>query len=170
MNRRAVILALTAVAASFLTATAALANEDAASGPQRFAFSGKTIRGKDLPITVSATGAISGTGTVSIIEHPKTSNATFHFTHGNIQLLFVHGPTNAHLDAAKCRATIDASGVYTIRGGTRRYAGATGKGTYTETRLLLGRLSPAGKCLNGPNTTPEKVTAVATMRGTISLP
>lgn len=170
MNRRTVILALTAAAASFLTASAALANDNASASPQRFTFSGKTIRGKDLPITVSATGAISGTGTVSIIEHPTTSNATFHFTHGNIQVLFVHGPTNTHPDPAKCRATIDARGTYTIRGGTKRYAGATGKGTYTETRLLLGQRSPAGKCLNGPNTPPERVTAVATMHGTISLP
>jgi hypothetical protein len=84
-------------------------------------------------------------------------------------VLFVHGPTSAPPDPAKCRATIDARGTYTIRSGTRQYAGATGKGAYTETRLLLGERSPAGKCLSGPNSTPETVIAVATMRGTISL-
>ena len=163
-------LALAAAAASFLTAGAALADSNASSSPQRFTFSGKTIRGNDLPITVSATGPISGKGTVHIVERPKTSSATFQFSNGNLQVLFVHGRTSAHPDPAKCRATIDSRGIYTIRGGTRRYAGATGKGTYTETRLLLGARSTAGKCLSGPHSTPKTITAVATMHGTISLP
>ena len=166
MNPRSVILAL-GTASTLMAAGAALAHGNAS--PQRFTFSGKTVRGKDLPITVSATGPISGNGTVRIIEHPKTSTATFQFPTGTIQVLFLHGPTQTHPDPAQCRATIDARGTYTIHGGSGRYAGATGKGAYTETRLLLGQRSPAGKCLAGPNSTPKTITAIATMRGTISL-
>jgi hypothetical protein len=169
MNHRIVTLALAASGASVITAGAAVAHSTASPSPQRFTFSGKTLRGKDLPITVSATGPISGKGTVRIVERPKTSTASFHFSNGNLQVLFVHGRTSAHPDPAKCRATIDSRGTYTIRGGTRQYAGATGKGAYAETRLLLGARSTAGKCLGGPNATPEMITAVATMRGTVSL-
>ena len=67
-------------------------------------------------------------------------------------------------------ATIDARGTYTITGGTGRYAGATGKGSYTEKRLLVGQRNRAGQCLSGPNSMPQSVTATAVMVGTINLP
>jgi hypothetical protein len=169
MKRHTVTLAL-AAAASVLTAGAALADSNASSSPQRFTFSGKTVGGNDLPITVSATGPISGKGTVHISERPKTSSATFQFSNGNLQVLFVHGRTSAHPDLAKCRAAINSRGTYTIHGGSGMYAHAAGKGTYTETRLLIGARSTTGKCLSGPNSTPKTITAVATMHGTINLP
>ena len=168
MNRRDVILALTAFTVSLFVAGAALAHSNA-SGPQHFTFSGKTVRGKDLPITVTAAGPINGKGTVGIIEHPKTSTATFYFTNGTIQVLFTHGQTRAHPDPAKCRATIDSRGTYTIHLGTRQYADATGKGIYTEERILLGARSTTGKCVGGPHTRPATITSIATMRGTLSL-
>jgi hypothetical protein len=168
MQRR-ILVAIAASAASVAAAGVALAHGNLASSPQRFTFTGKTVRGKDLPIKVFATGPISGIGTVRLVEHPKTSNGTFRFSKGNLRVLFVHGPTRAHPDPAKCRATINAGGTYTIHGGTGLYAAAAGKGTYTEKRLLLGERNPAGKCLGGPNSTPKSITAVATMIGTLSL-
>jgi len=167
MRRQLGVIALAVLTAAAATATAYA--HHIASSTQRFTFSGETIRGKDLPITVTAVGPISGHGTAQLIEHPKTTAGTFHFPHGNVQVRFVHGPIQAHPNLATCRATIDARGTYTIYGGTGPYAAATGKGTYTEKRVLVGQRSPAGKCLNGQNSTPQSVTATATMIGTINL-
>ena len=52
--------------------------------------------GKDLPITLTAVGPISGRGTARLIEHQKTTLGTFRLRKGNIQVRFIHGPTNAH--------------------------------------------------------------------------
>jgi hypothetical protein len=169
MRRSIGLIAIVALAATASVTGAASAHRIAHASTQRFTFSGKTISGKNLPIHVTAIGPISGHGTARLIEHPNTTAGTFLLPHGNLQLRFVHGPTQPHLNPAKCRATIDARGTYTINGGTGRYTGATGKGTYTETRLLIGQRSPAGKCLSGQNSTPKSVTAVATMIGTVSL-
>jgi hypothetical protein len=168
MHRPIGFIAVAALAAATATGTA-YAHHSTSPSTQRFTFSGKTIRGKDLPITLTAAGPISGHGTARLIEHPKTTTGTFRLPHGNLQLHFLHGPTRAHPNLAKCRATIDARGAYTINGGTGPYAGATGKGTYTEKRVLIGQRSPAGKCLSGPNSMPQSVTATAAMIGTISL-
>lgn len=151
-------------------AIAGIAHAGASGSAQRFTFTGKTIRGKDLPIHVSATGLITAPGTARMVEHPKTTTGAFLFPKGNINVRFLHGPTQAHPNLAKCRATIDARGTYTISGGTGPYAHATGNGTYTETRTLIGARNSAGACIGGPNSTPASVTATATMIGTIKLP
>lgn len=156
-----------ALAAAVATGTA-YAHHGTSSSTQRFTFSGKTIRGKDLPITLTAVGPISGHGTARLSEHPTTTTGMFLLPHGNLRVRFLHGPTQAHPNLAKCEATIDARGTYTITGGTGRYADATGNGTYTEKRVLLGQRSPAGTCLAGLNSTPQSVTATAAMVGTIN--
>lgn len=169
MHRPTGFIAVAAALAAAAATGTAYADHSTSPSTQRFTFSGKTIRGKDLPITVTAVGPVSGHGTARLIEHPKTTAGTFRLPNGIIQVHFVHGPTQAHPNVAKCMATIDARGTYTITGGTGPYAGATGKGTYTEKRILVGQRSPAGKCISGQNSTPQSVTATAAMVGTISL-
>jgi len=167
MRRPIAVITVAALAAAAAAGTAYAHHNT--SSTQRFTFSGKTIRGKDLPIKVTAVGPISGHGTARLIEHPKTSAGTFRLPNGNIHLRFVHGPTQAHPNLATCRATIDARGTYTITGGTGHYTGATGKGTYTEKRVLVGQRSPAGTCLGGPNSMPQSITATTLMVGTVNL-
>jgi hypothetical protein len=169
MQSPTLLVVIAFAAASVAVAGPALANGAASVRQQRFTFTGKTVSGKNLPIRVSAVGPIHATGTARIAEHAKTSDATFAFPKGNLHVLFVHGPTSARPDPAKCRATINARGTYTIRGGTGVYSHARGEGTYTEKRLLTGRRSPAGTCLAGPSAKPKSITAVATMRGTATL-
>ena len=168
MHRPIRFITVAALTAATATGTA-YAHHSTAPSTQRFTFSGKTIQGKDLPITVTAIGPISGHGTARLIESPKTTTGTFLLAHGNLHVRFLHGPTRAHPNPAKCRATIEAGGTYTITGGTGPYASATGKGTYTEKRVLVGQRSQAGTCLGGPNSTPQSVTATAAMVGTISI-
>ena len=169
MHRPIGFIAVAAALAAAAATGTAYAHDGISPSTQRFTFTGKTNRGKDLPITVTAVGPISGRGTARLIEHAKTTAGTFRLPDGIIQVHFVHGPTQAHLNVAKCMATIDARGTYTINGGTGRYTGATGNGTYTEKRILVGQRSPAGKCISGPNSTPQSVTATAAMVGTINL-
>ena len=169
MRRQIGVSAVAVLTAAAAIGTAYAHHSTSSPTTQRFTFSGKTIRGKDLPIKVTAVGPINGRGTAQLIEHLKTTAGTFRLPNGNVQVRFVHGPTQAHPNLAKCRATIDARGTYTINGGTGLYVDATGKGTYTEKRVLVGQRSPAGKCLSGPNSMPQSVTATAVMFGTINL-
>ena len=167
MHRHRPILTTAVLVAA---AIAGIAHAGSSGSAQRFTFSGKTIQGKDLPIRVSAAGPITARGTARMVERPKTTIGAFLFPKGNVNVRFVHGPTRAHPDLVKCRATIDARGAYTISGGTGPYARATGRGTYTETRVLVGARNSAGACVGGPNSTPSSVTVVATMMGTVTLP
>lgn len=166
MHRHTSILTITLLMAA---AIVGIAHASVPGSAQRFTFSSKTVRGTDLPIHVSAVGAIAARGTARLVEHPNTTTGAFVFPRGDLNIRFVHGPTHAHPDLANCRATIDARGTYTIRGGTGPYARANGTGTYTETRILIGQRNSTGACIGGPNSTPASVTVVARMVGTVAL-
>ena len=150
------------------TASSAAAT-DPASAPhrERFTISGKTIRGKQGPIKVVASGPIRGTGTARFTEHGNTSNGTFRMPGGNVFVRFIGTRFVAHPDPRACTATFEYQGTFTIRGGTRRYRNASGKGSFTEHREWIGQRDKAGHCL--PQAPPATITARNIARGTATL-
>jgi hypothetical protein len=163
-------LALVTLAALVAAASAgARATNATTHAAQQFTFAGETIGARALPIKVTAHGAITARGTAYLVEHASTTSGTFVFSGGTIRIRFVHGATNAKPDPAACRATIYARGTYAITGGAGRFAGITGKGTYRERRMLIGKRRANGACIADRRATPKSVTAVATMSGTVSL-
>jgi hypothetical protein len=159
---------LIATAVVVAAAHVALAAASPAARPQeRFTITGKTVRGKDGPIRVVAAGSIRGSGRATFVDHGKTSKGTFHLAGGDVYVTFVGKRSVSHADPAACRATVDYSGTFTIRGGTHRYRTAAGRGTFQEHRKLVGQRDQAGNCLQ--QATPETVTVVNHARGTASL-
>lgn len=146
------------------TATAIAATQSASPHPERFTFSGKTIRGHEGPIKLRATGPIHGKGTVRLTEHGNTSHATFYLTAGKVFITFTGTRLVPHPHPQACTATFEYDGTFKINGGTRQYRHATGHGTFTEHRTYTGQRDHTGHCL--PQAPPATITAVAHAHGT----
>jgi hypothetical protein len=163
MRTRIIVTVLAATTA----ATTAAAMQAPSSHRERFTISGKTIRGREGPIKVLATGPIHGTGTARFIEHGNISNGTFHLPDGKVFITFTGTRFVFHPRPRACSGTFQYDGTYTIHGGTRRYRHATGKGTFTEHRKYIGQRDRTGHCL--PQRPPAIITAVNDAHGTATL-
>lgn len=86
------------------------------------------------------TGPISATGPIHALgkDVPVDDNHDkFVFPKGT--LLVTHHRTSGtqHFDKVTCTAQITEQGTYTITGGTKAYAGATGRGTYSLSGIFI---------------------------------
>lgn len=170
VHHPAVLMAVTAIG------TGCAAQAAAAAGPsqpnQRFMMTARTTNGKDGPLRVRAWGVIDDRGLFRIADRRRTSSGVFRLGHGTVRIRFVHGRITVHPDPAACRVSFeDRGGSFTIRGGTGRYAHASGHGTYVEKRLLVGARSSSGACLLSPTSPvpPRLATSVDHLTGTLRL-
>jgi hypothetical protein len=161
------IVAIVTILAAISAATTAAAVQALSSHRERFTISGKTIRGKEGPIKVLATGPIDGTGTIRFVEHGNTSNGAIHLPDGKVFITFTGTRFVSHPHPRACTGTFEYDGTYTIHGGTRLYRHATGNGTFTEQRKYMGQRDKTGHCL--PQAPPAIITAVNHAHGTATL-
>ena len=85
--------------------------------------------------TVSATGPIHALGKDIVLDN---NHDKFVFPKGT--LLVSHHQTSGtqHFDKVTCTAQITQQGTFTVTGGTKAYAGATGHGTYSLSGIFVG--------------------------------
>jgi hypothetical protein len=161
MYRRLVVVVPLAVAVSAAPALGVPHR----TAPERFTISGTTVNGKSGPIRVLAAGPIAGRGTARLVEHGPITRATLRLAGGKVFVRYVErGRPATHRDLQACTGTIRASGTFTITGGTGRYAGARGSGTFTEHRTMDGQRDGDGNCL--ADQPPARVAATARADGT----
>jgi hypothetical protein len=165
--RTRIIVAIVPILAATTVATMAATVQASSSHREHFMISGKTIRGKEGPIKVLASGPIRGTGTARFIEHGNISNGTFRLPGGKVFITFSGTRFVPHLHPRACTATFEYDGTYTIHGGTRLYRNATGKGAFTEHRTYIGQRDETGHCLR--QAPPAIITAVNHARGSATL-
>jgi hypothetical protein len=160
-------IAITATAAACAVTPPALARTTVRSGTERFTMSGTTIGATAGPVRVVARGPIRGSGTARLVEHGARSSGTLRLPAGRVFVTFVGRHRAIHRHARRCSATIAFSGRFAIRGGTGRYAGAAGHGTFTEHRRLTGARTSHGAC--DPTAPPARIVAVNVARGVARL-
>ena len=144
-KRHRLLAAAAAVAAS---ATVALTGLSAASAsPARPAASGtEHLQLMSTSATSSAAPIIGyGVFTASGVDHMGNKADTIKLPGGSFKINHSPGKGPQHFNPKTCLAQIAQHGTYTLSGGTGKYKGISGHGTYHFTLLLLGK-KVHGKC------------------------
>ena len=154
MVKRAIAFVAAGAAVSVLWAGPA----GAVSGSQRF-----TIRftGTNSGI-VYASGPISGTGRDRSINE---NTDRFIFKNGSVTVN--HQPTShsESFDPRSCSGSVRETGNYQLAGGTKKYAGASGNGTYSLRGTVRSQRTSKGCSERG-----STFTGTATASGRTNLP
>jgi hypothetical protein len=136
------MLAAGAIALSGLVAAAASphAAHSGTSGIESFQF--MSISETSTPTTVIARGVFTAGG-----ADITTSNTTdkLKFPNGTIRLRHSNPPGGVSFDPRTCLSTVNQHGTYTLLGGTGKYAGISGHGTFRLHVLLVAARSH-GQC------------------------
>jgi hypothetical protein len=171
INPRKLVLGV-AIGATTLT-TVGLANGAARPRPrlERITLFTANSHGRDLPVAVEATGPIYGLGSETQSESAtptgQINHVTLHLPGGVVRLTASERFTwQANLRA--CAAQARGGGTFTITSGTGKYTHATGKGTFTDTGVLIGARDRKGNCL-GQKAQPRAIYVDVTLTGTASL-
>jgi hypothetical protein len=135
-------LAAAALAVSGIVAAAAAPHTAQArtSGIERFQLMSTDPTGAKT--TVIARGVFTAGG-VDITTSNTTD--TFKFPNGTIRLRHSAGTGPANFNPRTCLGTVNQHGTYTLVGGTGKYAGISGHGTFRLHVLLVAARSH-GKC------------------------
>ena len=101
-------------------------------------------------VTTSATAATqpviaTGVFTAGGVDHQGSKADTFVFPGGSFKVAHSQGTGTQHFDPATCLNTVRVHGTYTLSGGTGKYAGIRGHGTYHLSILGIAARS-GGKC------------------------
>lgn len=170
-----------AAAVATLSLTVAASGEDGAAGQasssQVINVDALTLRGKEKPVHVVASGPISGIGTLASdreIQSGRVHQVTLRFDRGTVGLtlrLTPEGEGWRSVNRRTCTAKRFGRGTFTISGGTGTYEGATGKGKFTEGGIAIAQRTRTGKCL-GERTPPTKVVFYVKIRmvGEVTMP
>jgi hypothetical protein len=105
-------------------------------------FQMMTTSGTASTFSVIATGAFTAPG----VDHENSGNtATFVFSNGTVKVRHSAGTGQQSFNPKTCLLTINEHGTYRLTGGTGKYAGITGAGTYKLNILGIAARS-GGKC------------------------
>ncbi|MBV8735603.1 MAG: hypothetical protein JO342_16725 [Solirubrobacterales bacterium] len=147
LSRATTVVATLALAAIALLATLTGAAHGTSRGAERITLRGVTVHGVDKPIRVTATGPINGHGTAKDDDNPNGKGVLIlYLQNGEVSITNKTTSLEAKLNARRCTATITERGTFEIVGGTGQYKRATGNGTYTNRRKLIGARTPNGSC------------------------
>lgn len=152
-----------------LAAPVALAlPSQAATASESWVMTSPTVHGSEHPTRITATGPITGSGTLTQTEEQTPTGEVVHFTWHFGQGTVTGDAVEDYamdLDQTSCTAKATSTGTWTLTGGTGRYAGATGHGTFEGHATLVGSRDDRGHCL-GPETGVEPKVAIAVLTGT----
>ena len=134
------MLAAGAIALSGTLVAAAAPSGSGASGIEHFQV--MSISETSTPTTVIARGVFTAGGVD--IETSNTTD-TFKFPNGTIRVRHSEPVGPANFNPRTCLGTVNQHGTYTLVGGTGKYAGISGHGTFRPHVLLVAARSH-GKC------------------------
>lgn len=140
-------LRLTLLACTLVAALAALPASASTGRAVNFTLYSANVQNKDLPMLISATGAVHAIGSATSNDEAKGSTVplVFTFPKGKIYAS-VHVSFNWVPDLATCTATRHGAGPFTITHGTGIYQGIHGDGRYVETGAAIGVRAANGGC------------------------
>lgn len=131
--------ALAAAGAITVSGVAAAAAHTNASGTEQFQL-----------MSTSATSSTSsiiarGVFTAGGVDHAGSKVDTAVFSNGSFKIAHSKGTGSQSFNPKTCLMTVNQHGTYTLSGGTGKYAGISGSGTYQVSILAVGARS-GGTC------------------------
>jgi hypothetical protein len=158
----AIIAAASTVAVGGAGVAAASTHSGGTSGIEH--FQGMTTSATATTFSVIAYGVFTG----AAVDHQVSSNVdTFVFSNGTFRVHHSAGTGPQSFNPKTCLLTVDQHGTYRLYGGTGKYAGIRGHGTYRLSILAIGARSH-GKC--SQSKPPVAFHQLINARGPVSLP
>ena len=136
------LTATASVAASVtvaLAGAAAASASPAASGTEHLQLMSTSATASTAPVI--GYGVVTGGG----VDHEGNKTDTVDFPGGSFKLTHSAGKGTQHFNPKTCLAQITEHGTYKISGGTGRYKGISGHGTYHFSILAIAK-KVKGKC------------------------
>jgi hypothetical protein len=164
--RKTVTAAMIAAAATAAVGGAGIAAASAHSGGTTGTehFQGMTTSATSSSFSVIAYGVFTG----AAVDHQVSSNVDrFVFSNGTFRVHHSPGKGPQTFNPKTCLLTVDQHGTYRLYGGTGKYAGISGHGTYQLSILAIGARS-GGKC--SQSKPPVAFHQVINASGPVSLP
>jgi hypothetical protein len=142
------------LAAGALGLLVACSSSSTTTGTQTFA--GATSNTNASTIAITGTGVVADHGSL-ILNNSSSDKAVLQMSDGNLDVTHSKGNNNGNgttsVDQAKCSVKNVVTGTYSVKGGTGKYAGATGNGNYTISFVGTFALT-GGKCQVTQNSNP----------------
>ena len=138
----------------------------AQQGNQRF-IGTSTVPGAPTG-TVFATGPITGVGTFVFPQGPGPLPGQFIFEDGTVFVTVIPNPSVIDSNPRTCLVRVRLSGTSQVTGGTGRFSGVTGSGTYVGRAFVLLPRGPEGDC--DPEGEPQASFGVVNHTGNVSVP
>src|SRR6201996_7963172 len=171
--KRAATLVFTGAAAAAVVGTVALAGpagasaRPAASGTEQF----QVVSASVTPTTAGV--ILSGALTTAGVDHISTSDANtsadlFVLPGGSFKVVHTGKSGTQAFNFKTCLYTFSQPGTYKLSGGTGKYAGISGHGTYTVSGIGLSPRLRNGKC--NPNAVATAQQIVFRGSGSVKLP
>jgi hypothetical protein len=139
---------LLSVAATTISAAALITGTGLAVASARPAISHTEHFREMTTSATSSTSSLIATGvfTAGGIDDQGVTPETFKFPGGTIKIKHHAVHTKQTLNSRTCLFTISQRGTYKLIGGTGKYAGISGHGTYVLSILAVGARNSKGKC------------------------
>jgi hypothetical protein len=140
----ATVVASAALALTGLSAASASPARPAVSGTEHLQLMSTSATSNTAPVIIY--GVVTAAG----VDHEGNTTDTFKFANGSFKLKHSAGKGTQNFNPKTCLAQIAEHGTYTIFGGTGKYKGISGHGTYHFSILGIAK-KVKGKCSENAN-------------------
>jgi hypothetical protein len=111
---------------------------------------------------------ITAVGTFVSAQGPGELPAQFTFDDGTVFVTLIPSPSVTDFNPRTCLTRVGLTGAFRVTGGTDRFSGATGSGTYAGRAFVLLARGPGGEC--DPEAEPRFSYGVVNQTGNVSVP
>jgi hypothetical protein len=173
-RKRAALAAMTAAAAAAViglavpaSASPATVRPAAVSGTEHFQIMSTSTTSNKLSVIVYGAFTAAGTDIESANSNGPTSTSVFALPGGSFKVTHTN-PNGGSFNTKTCLFMFTGKGTFKLSGGTGKYKGITGKGTFTLAFLGIAPRLKSGAC--NPNAVPITSHQLVNATGAIKIP
>jgi hypothetical protein len=174
-RKRAALAAMTGAAAAAViglavpaSAAPAAVRPAAVSGTEHIQIMSTSPTSNKLSVIIYGAITAAGTDTEPNNSGP-TSTSVFTFPGGSFKVTHTN-PSGGSFNPKTCLFIFNGKGTFKLSGGTGKYKGISGKGTFTLSVIGMGPKLKSGACNPNPNAIPVALHQQVNATGSVKLP